>query len=43
MAAVANRRLAGLVPLSSLLAGSRRIGDLFAPDPLPASRLDRAA
>ena len=43
MAAVANVRLAGLVPLSSLLAGSKRIGDLFAPEPLPASRLDRAA
>jgi hypothetical protein len=43
MAAVANVRLAGLVPLSSLLAGSQRIGELFAPDPLPASRLDRAA
>ena len=43
MAAVASFRLAGLVPLSSLLAGSLRIGELFAPDPLPASRLDRAA
>jgi MoaA/NifB/PqqE/SkfB family radical SAM enzyme len=36
MAAVANTRLAGMVPLSSLLAGSRRIGDL-------SSRLGRAA
>ncbi len=43
MAAVANVRLAGLVPLSALLAGSQRIGNLFAPDPLPDSRLDRAA
>jgi MoaA/NifB/PqqE/SkfB family radical SAM enzyme len=43
MAAVANHRLAGLVPLSGLLAGSRRIGSLFAPEALPAARLDRAA
>jgi hypothetical protein len=43
MAAVAGFRLAGLVPLSSLLAASQRVGALFAPDPLPASRLDRAA
>ncbi|HXN47671.1 MAG TPA: hypothetical protein VN893_13580, partial [Bryobacteraceae bacterium] len=43
MAAVANVRLAGLVPLSSLLAGSQRIGAWFAPEPLPDSRLDRAA
>ncbi len=36
MAAVANLRIGGLVPLSGLLAGSRRIGDLYA-------SLDRAA
>jgi MoaA/NifB/PqqE/SkfB family radical SAM enzyme len=43
MAAVANVRLAGLVPLSGLLAGSRRIGELFAPAPVADAELDRAA
>jgi MoaA/NifB/PqqE/SkfB family radical SAM enzyme len=43
MAAVANARLAGVVPLSVLLAGSRRVGALLAPPAEPEVRLGRAA
>jgi MoaA/NifB/PqqE/SkfB family radical SAM enzyme len=43
MAAVANLRLGGMVPLSGLLAGSRRIGEMFTPAPVAEPGLDRAA
>jgi len=43
MAAVAGVRLAGLVPLSSILRGSQRIGNWLAPAPADAPPLDRAA